>query len=126
MAYGKFAAMKETISDRLKQARVAAGFETVEQAAAALGVPYQTYAGHENGRSGFKADSIVQYCRRYKVSTDWLLTGRGKGPGGSSDIAYEIYLLAQTLPVSELTKALDIIRVLAQRSDPREQNLPLN
>lgn len=64
-------------STRLMQARQAAGFETVADAARYLGVKYPTYAGHENGSAGFRADSADLYARKFKVSLDWLLTGRG-------------------------------------------------
>ncbi len=42
------------LHERLVAARKQAGFDSAADAAAALGVPYGTYAGHENGSSGFK------------------------------------------------------------------------
>ena len=68
-------------AQRLMQARRAAGFETVADAARYLGVKYPTYAGHENGASGFKSDTADLYARKFKVSLDWLLTGRGSMSG---------------------------------------------
>lgn len=66
-------------SDRLKRAREAAGFETASDAARALGVPGPTYIGHENGARGFTTSSAERYARKFKVSLDWLLTGRDDG-----------------------------------------------
>jgi SOS-response transcriptional repressor LexA len=43
-----------------------------------LDVNYQTYAGHENGNSGFKTATAEKYARKFNVSLDWLLTGRGQ------------------------------------------------
>ena len=68
-------------SNRLKKAREVAGFESAPAAARALGVNVTTYAHHENGTRGFKKDSAQQYARRFKVSAEWLLFGRGTGPG---------------------------------------------
>lgn len=65
------------IGARLKMARKAAGFGTAVAAAESLGVVYATYAGHENGNRGLRA-SLEQYARRFGVSADWLLTGRGE------------------------------------------------
>ncbi len=64
---------------RLRQARKAAGFETLAEAARYLGVKYPTYAGHENPNSPgtFQTDAAELYARKFKVSLDWLLTGRG-------------------------------------------------
>lgn len=64
---------------RLVEARKAAGFETKAAAARFLHVEYPTYAGHENPHSpgSFQTDSAELYARKYKVSLDWLLTGRG-------------------------------------------------
>jgi transcriptional regulator with XRE-family HTH domain len=69
-----------TVADRLRQAREAAGYESAREAAATLGLSYSTYAGHENGSRGPKREQLMQYARKFKVSTDWLLTGRGQAP----------------------------------------------
>lgn len=73
--------MKEEVASRLRKARENAGFGTVAEAARSLGVNYQTYAGHENGNSGFKSPAAQLYSRKFKVSLDWLLTGRGEMRG---------------------------------------------
>jgi SOS-response transcriptional repressor LexA len=64
-------------AQRLRDARRLAGYETAADAARYLGVTYPTYAGHENGSSGFKARTAELYSRKFHVSLDWLLTGRG-------------------------------------------------
>lgn len=73
--------MKQELAARLTKAREATGKDRTE-AALALGVPYQTYAAHENGNRAYDAESAVLYARRFRVSLDWLLTGSGRGPGG--------------------------------------------
>lgn len=67
----------EDMASRLMQAREEAGFASAADAARALGVPYPTYAGHENGSSGFRAKTAEIYARKYRVSLNWLLTGKG-------------------------------------------------
>jgi len=76
MISGKLIVMSE-LSDRLMKARIYAGFLTVQEAVDALGVKYPTYAGHENGASGFKAPTGEVYAKKFKVNFDWLMTGRG-------------------------------------------------
>lgn len=66
-----------TISDRLRQARERAGYDGPGEAAAALGVSRFTYTQHENGIRGFKRESAVKYANKFKVSLEWLLTGKG-------------------------------------------------
>lgn len=63
-------------AERLKKARIDAGFRTVTDAARALGITYSTYAGHENGSRQYDADDAVVYARKFKVPMEWLLTGR--------------------------------------------------
>lgn len=63
------------IGRRLKEARIRAGYRFAREAAEALGVKYPTYASHENG-SRDQSKEIGLYARRFKVTTDWLLTGR--------------------------------------------------
>lgn len=65
----------EARANRLKQARIDAGYDSVKDAAEALGVGYPTYAGHENGSRGIKNDAAKRYARKFKVSTSWLLFG---------------------------------------------------
>jgi len=45
-----------TMGERLKQARVEAGFETAQAAADAFGWNAGAYRHHENGTRGFNAD----------------------------------------------------------------------
>lgn len=68
--------MNETIADRLRKARKNAGFRSAAEAAQALNVPYPTYAGHENGSRGITTEALELYARRYKVTADWLMTGK--------------------------------------------------
>lgn len=75
---------KEDIAARLKLAREAARFPSARAASDALGVPYATYAGHENGSRGVEVEAATHYARRYKVSLDWLLDGKGAGPGAGT------------------------------------------
>lgn len=65
------------IGTRLAKARQKAGYETAREAARSLGVNVQTYASHENGHGAVRADTAVKYARKFKVSLDWLLTGKG-------------------------------------------------
>lgn len=117
-------ATDKEIGERLRQARKAAGFASATAAALALGMKYPTYAGHENGNRGLRAN-LEQYSRRFQVSMAWLLTGRGDGPGRnlSADQQEAIELLEQ-LSDADRGHYLAILRGLAgadrskTRSDP--------
>ncbi|MEO0975995.1 MAG: helix-turn-helix transcriptional regulator [Pseudomonadota bacterium] len=73
------------VHERLKEARIAAGFATVQEACEAFGFKYPTYAGHENGQRGMKADAMARYARAYNISVEWLLTGKKSALSPSSD-----------------------------------------
>lgn len=70
------ASMSE-MHERLTAARKEAGYQTTRAAAAALGVKEPTYVQHENGTRGFKRESADSYARKFHVSLEWLLTGKG-------------------------------------------------
>lgn len=72
------------IGRRLKEARIAAGFRSAKAAATSLGVPYPTYSQHENGTRGIQREADL-YARRYHVSLDWLMRGKGPGPGAAAN-----------------------------------------
>jgi SOS-response transcriptional repressor LexA len=77
------------VSERLVRARKQAGYEKAVDAAQALGIRPSTYYSHENGSIGLRASVAEKYARKFKVSLDWLLTGRGEmSPDGV--IAYDI------------------------------------
>jgi hypothetical protein len=66
----------KTPGDRLKRARIEAGYGSAAEAARAMGVPTPTYQGHENGSAGLPR-AAERYAAFFKVSLDWLLTGKG-------------------------------------------------
>lgn len=99
--------------ERLAAARKHAGYENAAEAAAALGVPYPTYAGHENGSSGFRADKGELYSRRFKVRFEWLM--REIGPmfePAASDPEDQLRsaLLAFGVDLKLLSRAIGVIR----------------
>jgi len=67
----------KTVGQRLREAREVAGYRSAREAADAIGIAYPTYAAHENDSRGLRRDSAEVYARRFKVSIDWLLTGKG-------------------------------------------------
>ncbi|MCW2315127.1 hypothetical protein SAMN06265338_1084 [Rhodoblastus acidophilus] len=69
--------MIEEPKDRLKKAREDAGYETATDAAKAMGVKVPTYTHHENGTAGLSRAG-ERYARFFRVSLEWLLTGRGE------------------------------------------------
>lgn len=65
------------LHDRLKLAREQRGFESARDAADALGVPYGTYSGHENGSRGIRPESVFRYAQFFGVNVAWLEHGVG-------------------------------------------------
>lgn len=109
------------LHERLAAAREYAGFKTAKEASDALGVPYGTYSGHENGASGFRSDKGELYARRFKVRFEWLM--RGTGP--MVDLATkhrEILAIFDSLPPDLQESYADVLRKLAapfrEREDP--------
>lgn len=78
-------------ADRLRQARIAAGFHDATEAAQRFGWRPPTYLGHENGSRGIKYDKAVAYAKAFKVSANWILDGGadsvvGADDGGSAEL----------------------------------------
>lgn len=66
--------MGTDMGERLRQARKAK-YKSGRAAALAMGVPFSTYAAHENGQNEFDTEAAQRYARRFGVSAAWLLTG---------------------------------------------------
>jgi len=68
--------------ERLKWARVRAGFATAKAAAESLGVQANTYSAYEREPGASKHTPLehqraIQFARKFKVPWEWLLTGAG-------------------------------------------------
>lgn len=101
-------------AERLRIARLRAGFTTGKEAAEAMGFPVSTYLAHENGSRGYPASKAATYARKFKVPEVWLLYGTGPAPGDKpeGDTAEIVDIMAH-LPPLRRTEALRILRVLA-------------
>lgn len=73
--------MANTLHQRLREARVAAGYEHASDFAKANDLPEGTYRHHENGTRGVKINALKKYAALMNVSLEWLLTGE-KQPSG--------------------------------------------
>ena len=62
--------------DRLVKARIAAGYATAADAARAMGIGPSGYYNHENGYRKLSV-SAPRYAKFFRVSLEWLLTGKG-------------------------------------------------
>lgn len=100
-------------ADRLRIARLRAGFKTGKEAAEAMGFPVSTYLAHENGSRGYPAPKAATYARKFKVREQWLLYGVGPAPGENGGEAAEVADLVERLPPLRRAEALRILRVLA-------------
>jgi hypothetical protein len=76
--------MASTRGERLRAARARRGFKSARLAGKALGIAISTYGAHERaeaaGGRDYGPDEAKFYARRFGVSPEWLLTGRGQGP----------------------------------------------
>ena len=104
-------------AERLRIARLRAGYETGKDAAEALGFPVSTYLGHENGSRGYPAKKAEIYARKFKVREQWLLYGVGEGPGQTGDQSAEIVNIIDRLPPLKKAELIGYLRALANRSD---------
>jgi SOS-response transcriptional repressor LexA len=69
--------MTDSMGDRLRKARVEAGFRSAADLCRVTGWTYPTYRSHENGARGIPLDAARTYAQRLGVSLLWLLTGAG-------------------------------------------------
>jgi SOS-response transcriptional repressor LexA len=63
---------------RLRDARIAAGFDSASSAAQAMGVTVSTYVQHESGARGFPVSRAQRYAKFFRVKPEWLIFGNGE------------------------------------------------
>ena len=66
---------RQNRAERLKIARVRAGYQTVRLAADAFGWKMETYKSHETGHNGFENDAGRNYAKAFSVDLAWLMLG---------------------------------------------------
>lgn len=114
---GNYHARMTDAAERLRIARLRAGFETAKDAAEAMGFAVSTYLAHENGSRGYPAKKAEIYARKFKVREQWLLYGVGEGPGENGDQKAEIINIIDRLPPLKRAEALGYLRGLSQGGD---------
>jgi hypothetical protein len=100
-------------AERLRIARLRAGFATGKEAAEAMHFPVSTYLAHENGSRGYPAKKAYTYARKFKVREQWLLYGVGPGPGETDDPKAEVVDIIDRLPPLKRAEAIGYLRGLA-------------
>ena len=68
---------QKLVAHRLKQARIAAGYASPKDFAAASDVNATTYYHHENGRRAIRADVAKRYAKLLRLPAGTLLYGEG-------------------------------------------------
>lgn len=63
------------IKDRLKYARIKAGFKSAAKFSAEHDILEVTYRAHENGTRGLTSHAAQKYAKLLNISLDWLLSG---------------------------------------------------
>ncbi|UWQ30904.1 helix-turn-helix domain-containing protein [Leisingera sp. M523] len=63
------------IADRLRDARIAAGFRSAAEAATSFGWTGSTYAAHENGTRGCKPADIKKYADAFQADPCFITYG---------------------------------------------------
>ena len=112
----RYSLCMETPNERLKKAREKAGYASARAAAEALGMKESTYMGHENGHRGFPAKQAPKYARKFKVTEEWLLFGKGAtddaDPLPSAEVLEQMVREALETEVTLSTPLADLPRVL--------------
>lgn len=69
--------LKNKICERLKEARLKAGFTTATSFSEKTGVKLSTFSLHEAGTRSMSIEVIEHYATLLEINTSWLLTGIG-------------------------------------------------
>lgn len=102
--------LRKEYAARLRQARKAANFSSVQDAAEANGWSVHSYQSYEQGRRFGTIETVLEQADRFNVSPEWLMFGVGVGPGDDTSENAQ-HLLAKLSPARRL-EALTFLRFL--------------
>lgn len=77
-------------SERLKEARIAAGIRSAAEAARQFGWTQPTYAAHENGTRGIKPEEAEKYAAAFRVDACWMLFGKEPTQAKMADVSEKV------------------------------------
>ncbi|NDB61069.1 XRE family transcriptional regulator [bacterium] len=63
---------KKIAADRLREARINAGYPSANHASISLGWSVKVYLQHEQGIKSFNIDDAKKYSKAFKVSSEYL------------------------------------------------------
>ena len=63
---------KKLAADRLREARINAGYPSANHASISLGWSVKVYLQHEQGIKSFNIDDAKKYSKAFKVSSEYL------------------------------------------------------
>lgn len=72
------ARFRAALADKLRSARVVAGYETQQQAATALGVGLDRYRKWESGRTPIPAQYVPVVCELFGIDANYLFSVEAK------------------------------------------------
>jgi transcriptional regulator with XRE-family HTH domain len=101
-----------TPGTRLKEARLAAGYATAHEAAAAADMTPSTYMGHENGSRGMNTQAAMRYGKLFRVNWAWLLSGEGANKAPEPEESMRLYTNDKGEAVLELRKKMPMATAL--------------
>lgn len=99
--------------ERLRSARLNAGYTQAVDAARRFGWSEVTYRAHENGIRGLTTKNVKPYAKAFKVSAGWLLTGEEAGElpeNETIDVPLLSKISASTFKAQDGVRAADIER----------------
>jgi transcriptional regulator with XRE-family HTH domain len=101
------------ISDRIGQARRRAGIPSAAEAARRLQMEPHAYRHYESGTRTPPTARLPDIARLYKVSLEWLITGKG------DQTSAEVTSLWEHMPAANRPAALRMLRSLSDDDEKR-------
>jgi hypothetical protein len=89
-------------AERLKQARIKAGFVSPRAAARHFRWNENTYKSRENGLRDFKVEEAKDYARAYNVAWEWIMAGEGAPPENPENASELLPVRSRLVPVPQV------------------------
>ncbi len=67
--------VSSTVFQRLKEARINAGYKSALSFAKKHNIPFTSYRNHENGHRGISIEQAIVYSKLLNIHPAWLMTG---------------------------------------------------
>jgi transcriptional regulator with XRE-family HTH domain len=115
----------KSIADRLRRARIGAGFERATDAVRKFGWSYSRYMNYENGERAVPPKQAILFAAAYGVTVDYIYFGKGHILNQNEGMYAVSSRMVRRIPLVALENMTDLQRIASGLEPTAAESVPV-